>query len=345
MRLAGLAELRAKQQKDVRPWTASLEITRRCNLRCTHCLRGPSHEDDGLVIDEVRQLVDQLAELGCMKLTFTGGEPFARPDFLAILEYAWQQRMASVVLTNGSLVTSAMAARLADLHVLELQVSLYGASAQAHEAVTGVPGSFSATLGGIRRLTERGLRVRIMMPVLARNAQEVSAVRELCGQLGVTFQRSLLLFPRDDGLATPLELLASDEQLCQLADEEAETSPAISGTANAELVEHRPLCTAGIEQLGIGSDGTVFPCGALRLPAGNIRKRELAEIWHTSPALEELRRTRPAFPASCSTCQVRETCFWCPGLSLAIEGDMKVPNYQDCRRTRISYGGMDCGSI
>ena len=346
MRLAGLEELRARMQRECRPWAASLEITRRCNLSCIHCLRGPSHQDDGLSHDEVCQVIDQLADLGSVRLTFTGGEPFARPDFLSILEYTWQQRMASTILTNGTLITSALAGTLSDLHVLELQVSLYGASAHIHETVTQVPGSFSATLGGIRRLTGRGLRVRVMMPILALNVQEVSAVRDLCHQLGATFQRSLVLFPGDNGSPAPLDLMASDEQLRRLAREEMEPSSSTEETGGAmELPANRPLCTAGIQQLGIGPDGSLYPCGALRLPAGNIHRQELAAIWHDSPTLEELRQARPSFPESCSTCQVRHFCFWCPGLSLATEGDMRVPNRQDCRRTRIFYGGMDCGTI
>jgi radical SAM protein with 4Fe4S-binding SPASM domain len=294
----------------------------------------------------VCRVIDQLADLGCMKLTFTGGEPIARPDFFSVLEYAWQQRMASVVLTNGTLITPATAATLANLHVLELQVSLYGASAQVHETVTRVPGSFPATLDGIQHLSMRGLRVRVMMPVLALNVQEVGAVREICEQLGVTFQRSLSLFPGDDESRTPLSCMASDEQLCWLAKEEMDDKSLYAGVGGAtELAQDRPLCTAGIQQLGIGPDGSVYPCGALRLPAGNIHRQEMATIWHASPTLEGLRRTRPSFPEPCLTCQVRQFCFWCPGLSLAMEGSMKVPNHQDCRRTRIFYGENDCGSI
>ncbi|HUW94800.1 MAG TPA: radical SAM protein [Anaerolineae bacterium] len=346
MRVAGLEELQARLQRDLRPWGASLEITRRCNLGCVHCLRGPSRQDDGLFYAQVCQVLDQLVDLGCMRLSFTGGEPFTRPDFVPILEYAWQKRIASVILTNGTLITSTLADTLLTLHVHEIQVSLYAASSQVHETVTRVPGSFSATLGGIQRLTNQGLRVKVMMPVLSLNIQEVSAVRKLCDQQGATFQRSLLLFPRDDGSPAPLDFVASDEQLCRLAEEEVRCDwSASDATRGMEFSRNRPLCTAGIQQIGIGSDGSVYPCGALRLPAGNIRRQELARIWHTSPVLEELRRARPAYPIFCASCQVREYCSWCPGLSLMLEGDMTVPNSQDCRRTRIFRGGVDCGGI
>ena len=346
MRLAGLDELQAKMQHDRRPWAASLEVTRRCNLHCVHCLRGPSRPDDGLTRDELCRLVDQLADLGCMRLTFTGGEPFVRSDFLAIVEYAWRRRMAMTILTNGTLITSEVARTLVDLHAHQLRVSLYGASPQVHEAVTRVPGSFSATLRGMRWLIDRGLRVTVMMPVLALNIQDVGAVRKLCEQLGVPFQRSLLLFPGDAGSASPLALLASDEQMHRLAEEEAAAKSPTDGVGRAvELADDRPLCTAGIQQLGFGPDGSVYPCGALRVSAGSIRNQELADIWHNSAVLEELRRARPLFPASCATCEVQRSCFWCPGLSLALEGNMNLPNHQDCRRTRFFYGGVDCESI
>jgi radical SAM protein with 4Fe4S-binding SPASM domain len=346
MRLAGLDELQAKLQQDRRPWAASLEVTRRCNLRCVHCLRGPSHPDDGLTKEEICRLMDQLADLGCMRLVFTGGEPFARPDFLTIVEYAWQRRMATVILTNGTLITPELAGALSDLHVHEFQVSLYGASPQVHEAVTRVPGSFLATLRGIRQLIDQGLRVRIMMPVLALNVQEVGAVRALCEELGADFQRSLLLFSGDDGSDDPLSFLATDEQVHWLAGEEAATGSSLnSADGTIEYALDRPLCTAGFQQLGVGPDGSVYPCGALRLPAGNIRNQALAEIWCTSAVLEQVRRARPLFPASCTTCQLQKNCFWCPGLSLALAGEMRTPNHQDCRRTRVFYGGVDCGSI
>ena len=86
MRIAGRGELQAKLKRKLLPWGASLEITSRCNLSCAHCLRGPAAPDDGLSHDQVCDLLDQLADLGCLQLTFTGGEPFCRLDFLSILE-------------------------------------------------------------------------------------------------------------------------------------------------------------------------------------------------------------------------------------------------------------------
>lgn len=346
MRLAGLTELQARLQREHRPWSASLEVTRRCNLRCVHCLRGPSVQDDGLSYDEVCRLVDQLADLGCMRLSLTGGEPLARPDILSIVDYAWQRRMALTILTNGTLVTAVLADALADLHVHEIQVSLYAASSGVHDGITRTLGSFLATVKGIERLAGRGLRVRVMMPVLRLNVQEVGAVRALCDQMGVGFERSLLLFPGDHGSREPLAFLATDEQLCCLAAEEAAMDcSALGANGMAVVAEARPLCTAGSQQLGIGPDGSVYPCGALRLPVGNIRYQELASIWRTSPLLQELRDTGPSFPSACATCQARQSCFWCPGLSLAMAGDMAVPNGQDCRRTRIFHGGVDSGGI
>jgi radical SAM protein with 4Fe4S-binding SPASM domain len=249
--------------------------------------------------------------------------------------------MATVILTNGTLITAQLADRLPSLYVHEIRVSLYGASALVHDAVTRTRGSFSTTLDGIRLLVQRGLRVSVTMPVLALNVREVPGVRELCVQLGVDFRYSVLLFPQNGGSHAPLGLLASDEQLHWLAEQERRSGSSSVGECSATRSAERRLCTAGAQQLGIGPDGSVYPCGALRLVAGNVHQKDLRAIWGSSPVLEALRRARPIFGTACGDCPVRSSCLWCPGLSLLLEGDMAVPNRQDCRRTRIFYGGVD----
>lgn len=346
MRVAGQDELQAKLRKRLVPWGASLEITSRCNLSCAHCLRGPAKPDDGLTYDQVCDLLDQLAGLGCLQVTFTGGEPFCRQDFLQILEEARRQNLASVVLTNGTVITALTAAALRDLQVYQVQVSLYGASAGVHEAVTRVAGSFSATVRALDLLVHQGLRVRVMMPVLVLNAQDVGAVRGMCETMGVEFRRSLLIFPGDDGSTAPLDLQPSERQLRQVMAEEKKLGLLSDGEeASPALPARKGLCSAGIQQIGIGLDGQVYPCGALRVPAGNLFADGLGHIWQEAPILQWLRGAQPSYSDSCAGCQVRESCFWCPGLSLTLEGEMTIPNRQDCRRTRVSFGGSNCGRI
>lgn len=71
------------------PLTVGWDITNRCNLMCKHCYaesnsRKPSED---LPLDTVKNVVDQLSDLGCVIIALAGGEPLMRKDLPQIIEY------------------------------------------------------------------------------------------------------------------------------------------------------------------------------------------------------------------------------------------------------------------
>ncbi len=124
------------------------------------------------MIDEIGAMLQAWRENYALEFqpsfNVTGGEPFLRPDFFAILE-----RMAGIgfeiyVLSNGTIITAERARRLADLPVHGVQVSLEGPR-EIHEAIRG-PGSFAASLQGIRTLTAAGVKVSLNATLSRLNA-------------------------------------------------------------------------------------------------------------------------------------------------------------------------------
>ena len=153
------------------PIEVIFEITHRCNLPCKHCCL-PDHEDHGeLSFDEICRLLDQLAGAGTLFLSLTGGEVCTRRDFLEIVDAAVARGFAVKVLTNATMITDEIAAHLAAAGVLELSVSVYGPTAEVHDAVTDQPGSFTRTLAGIERLLAHGLHVTMKTPLLTDNGR------------------------------------------------------------------------------------------------------------------------------------------------------------------------------
>jgi len=335
MRIADAEELRAKLERKQRLVTASIEITRRCNLRCVHCLRNLG-SDDGLTFGDVCNVIDQLVDLGCINLTFTGGEPFARRDFMDILRHAWDRRLAVTIMTNGLLLTPALAAELKRLHVSDMQFSLYAADPAIHDQITQQPGSQRRTLRAIDLAREQGLRIRIAMPLMAANADQSPAVEALCKERGLRFTQGALIFPKNDGGRQPLRLLASSQQMERvLVRGDGENCDAMP--VSQQDVAPPPLCSAGRDRLGVGADGSVYPCDAWRVSLGNVRSDRLADIWFHSSLLFDVRSARRRHPMACDGCSARRQCLWCPGLSLDLLGRADVPNPQDCRRTRLSF--------
>src|SRR4051794_36472213 len=75
------------------PVEASIEITRRCPLECQHCYNNLPMGDLAALNRELskqkyEQLLTQLADMAVIWLLFTGGEIFARKDFLENYTFA-----------------------------------------------------------------------------------------------------------------------------------------------------------------------------------------------------------------------------------------------------------------
>ena len=148
---------------------AVIELTYGCNLRCVHCY-NPTHKAHGEWTRQFCQLLEHLAEQGCLWVNFTGGELFSRPDALEILRHARDLGILFDVLTNATLVTPSVAKEIKAASPHCVEVSLYGATPRTYEAVTRVPGSYSKFIQGVESLQAEGvpllLKIVLMFCVL-----------------------------------------------------------------------------------------------------------------------------------------------------------------------------------
>ena len=92
------------------------ELTYRCNERCTHCyldVMPPSAKVPGeLSTEEAKRLVDDLARLGGLTITFSGGEIFVRSDIFELSAYARKKGFAIRYFTNGILIKPEIADKI-----------------------------------------------------------------------------------------------------------------------------------------------------------------------------------------------------------------------------------------
>src|SRR5579859_2454311 len=144
------------------PMDVSIEITRRCPLTCLHCYNNLPMGDLGaknheLTTAEHKQLLDELHAAGTLWILYTGGEIFARKDFLEIYTYAKQKGFLITLFTNGTLIDEKVADYLAQYRPLGIEITLYGATKETYERLTGITGSYERCMRGIRLLMERNL--------------------------------------------------------------------------------------------------------------------------------------------------------------------------------------------
>src|SRR5438067_8903365 len=137
------------------PISVHMDLTYRCNERCVHCYLD--HDDRGeMTTEEIKGILDQLAEAGVFFLTLSGGEPLMRKDFFEIVAHARALMFNVKVKTNGLLIGEKEARQLLSLGIESVQLSLYSHRAEIHDGITKVKGSLERTTKAIRFLRSQG---------------------------------------------------------------------------------------------------------------------------------------------------------------------------------------------
>jgi radical SAM protein with 4Fe4S-binding SPASM domain len=331
----------ARTVRKHRPLSVHFDLTYRCNERCVHCYLD--HENHGeLSTAECLAVLEEIAKAGTLFLTFSGGEIFLRPDLFEILAAARRLHFDVSLKTNALLVTRQRAARLRELGVRRVQISVYSEEPTVHDAITKVKGSLERTLAAIPLLLEQGLQVKLACPLMKENLMAYRGVMALAERLGVPYVLDLTITPMMDGTGGPLAHRASIAELLpvlqdpalhgchpqpvsQAAGTDETWSPsfgsAVTSGMDSSAYDDLP-CSAGHNSCYISPYGDVFPCVQLPQAAGNLRRERFADIWYHAPQLEQLRAVRESQLPVCSRCEIRAYCERCPGLAWMEGGDM-----------------------
>ena len=339
------AGFRARAAKSRAPIAATLELTRRCNLRCAHCYLGDQVEqhrlrDCELGTEAMKAALTEWVEAGCLYLTITGGDPMLRPDFDEIYRHARELGMVVAVFCNGTLVTDEMVALFRELPPRKVEISLYGSTAGTHDAVTGVPGSHAKAWAGIRRLHKAGIRIVLKTLLLTTNRHELEAMERQADEIGADFRHDAALFPRlSDGSVTPLSFRVAPEETVRsdLATPERRQMwrEKIERTAAHPEDGRLYTCSAGLTSFHADPFGVLSPCLLAldyRCPSGN---RSFHELWDGE--LEEIRHRRRTRAGGSFSGDLRGACTHCPAFNRLETGDEEQESDYMKQTTRLRF--------
>ena len=156
------AEVVAEMGTERAPLNAIIELTERCNLRCQHCyIHDPAQDhlvrSKELTTEQWFRIFDELAEAGCLWMTWTGGEILVRSDFADLFRYAKRKGFLIVLFTNGTLLTADQVTLFQEWYPHCLEITLYGMTAETYEEVTGISGSYQRCIRSIEALVNAGI--------------------------------------------------------------------------------------------------------------------------------------------------------------------------------------------
>jgi radical SAM protein with 4Fe4S-binding SPASM domain len=331
------ADLHQRQVGERVPLQVSIEVTRRCPLECLHCYNNLPMGDleakqRELTKEEHFKMLDELVEMGCFWLLYTGGEIFARKDFLEIYTYAKKKGFLITLFTNGTIINEQIADYLAEWPPFAIEITLYGRTRETYEALTAVPGSYDRCLRGIQLLKERGLPLKLKTVATSINKHEVVAMRQFAEEeLGLEFKMDGQINPRIDCSQSPLavrltpeEVVALDmhtpkavQEYCDLAKRESQSPPRLS------TIDTVYFCGGGRKSFSINADGEMSICVISQQDRFDIRNSGLKPAWEYS--LRDVRTRKRTRVTKCVECHIQSLCGMCPANGEMENGDKESP--------------------
>lgn len=324
-----------------------LELTERCNNDCIHCcINRPAGDTETeareMTTGQVKDILQQAADLGCLQVRFTGGEPLLRPDFEELYTFARRSGLRVLVFTNARLVTP----RLADLFAripprVEVEVTAYGMRQDSYEAVTRAAGSFEQFWRGLNLLWDRNVPFVVKSALLPPNKPEMDEFEAWAKRIpwmarGPSYAMFFDLRSRRDSAGKNRLIeslrLSPREGVAVLARDEPGYSKEMVKFASKFM--GRPgrqlFCCGAGRDICVDAYGCAHPCLGLRAPelmcavAGTNGTGLSGALAHFT-ALGEVQATNPEYLRRCALCFLKGLCDQCPAKSWSEHGTLDRP--------------------
>lgn len=309
-----------------------IDVTSRCNADCPFCFQGKHNEDDRkeMSLQMIINLLDNLRELGTYYIGFSGGEPFARPDFLEILNIAKNRGFSISIITNAMLLTKEKIDELERIGIDRITVSFHSINKENYLKSFGItnPNLYDVALENIQYMIKKNISLGIAMTVTKFNINDIKDTSEYFYSLGLS----------KNDINYNLLLLGKRE-INDLFPEKKDIDNNGEYLSNKlEADKKRLLCSAGTISCSIDPYGNVYPCTFFNSSAGNLYEQTIKEIWENSHLMQIIRGFREEMFTKCHKCSGKGKCNFCMATNLNETGNLFEPSDRFCesRKARIA---------
>lgn len=293
------------------PFVITFELINECNARCGVCRtpegkiidRNPKGGDNSIKTgsmppDLFNSIIDQVQYDLIMAVLYVNGEPLLYDSLYDVIRYASSRRVATMISTNGFLLTEERSIKLLDsgLDFIKIAVSGFSGQTARIQHRTGDIERVKTEVRNLVRLNhERGQHLIIMMDFISYryNDHELEEARRFCLELGIIFNVRPGIYMGVEGIEPPPEMQPTD----------VETS----------------LCDWPWKMLTINWNGDLMACcdhtmwsGAPKYATFTTDKTQIKNIWNGSEVAAirsaHINKGRSALPA-CASCRRKGTAF------------------------------------
>lgn len=323
------------------PVIAFLEITNLCNLTCQHCYAHSApnaKRPNELSFEEITGLLDEWERLGVLQVFLSGGEIFAHPRAVDIINYAREKNFLTQIFSNGLLIKEEHLANLKPGTSFFVSFDSATASSMRGKMTLEKLDWLNTTM------RKYGHVLRTAVNVHSRNLADVRQVFAWSRERGFTRPQWLETLPVGRALRFP-ELVIEPKQSQEVFDTFSESmepwaTPEVTSAERVQSVdtikflqrlEQALECDrSGRFIVYVTSHGEVYPSSNYashgRELAGSLRDSSFEKIWQTG--FSKSRNSHFTDFKACADCPVQKKGIWCQfrcrSLSENIHGDSFV---------------------
>mgnify|MGYP000804881607 FL=1 len=307
----------------ISPVHATIEITEKCNLKCKHCyLEAGICKTSMIDYDRFEKLVDEMVANHVLNVEITGGEIFMHPRVLDILKLCYKKFAMLGILTNGTIMTDEVLELIAEnKDRTVVNISIDAVDPDMHDEFRGMKGSWKASCNTIRRLADKGIKVRMASCISKDNMWEIDKLADLAVSLGASIFSFNFIeefgrgseFSKEKGIENAVEY---DKYVRKIINDYKDIIPVIKEEDKSEMKLHEN-CGAGTRSVVIGADGDIRPCPLspkLRF-MGNVLKDDFKSVFD-NPKIKRLQEIIPPdirngcdpdckYLANCTGCYIK----------------------------------------
>jgi len=317
------------------PLALLAEITHRCPMRCVYCsnpleLVAASGElDEGTWL----RVLEEAADLGVLQVHFSGGEPLARRDVFHMIAHAAKLGLYTNLITSGIRLDADVAARLAEVGLEHVQLSVQDTAADGVELIGGLAGALEHKVRAAEAIAAAGLALTLNAVIHRGNAGRIDDFIDLALAMGARRLEVAHVQYYGWGLLNRARLMPTLDQVQGVTHRVEAARARHKGTLSIDYVvpdyyaRLPKACMGGWGRrfMVIDPSGRALPCHAASTIPGlafaNVRDTWLADIWLHSLAFNVFRGT-DWMAEPCRSCDRRELDWGgCRCQALALTGD------------------------
>lgn len=317
------------------PMALLAELTHRCPLQCPYCSNPIALErvKGEMTTAEWLRAISEAAELGCMQVHFSGGEPTVRRDLEQLVAGATEIGLYTNLITSGVLLDAPRIAALVEAGLEHVQLSFQDSEQAGADLVGAYQGGHEKKLEVAGLVRDAGLPLTANFVVQRRNCERLDAMLEMAVAMGAHRAEIANVQYYGWALRNRAQLMPTRQQLDRMNDVVAAARERLKGILIIDYVvpdyyASRPkACMGGWARrfLNISPSGKVLPCHAAETIEGlqfdNVRQRPLGDIWLNSEAFNRFRGL-DWMPEPCRSCDRREIDWGgCRCQAFALTGD------------------------